>query len=216
MVSTTAQTLVTTLAGGQVAQARALIRTTLHELTGPKKRVEAIRRARAARLTLAALEAAEAAGMDGSEAWSRIASLVEALPALTGAEAMAEAMIKVLTGLREQPSKGASSDTDLEALTQLVTEHLEKRVQLKDVARQLKLHPTTITHRLQRKFGMSFSEYVGKLRVDKAKELLRRTRLPLRQVAQRVGIDDPSNLGRLFRRHEGMSPSAYRKQYGLK
>ena len=67
--------------------------------------------------------------------------------------------------------------------------------------------PSAVTHRLQRRFGLSYSEYLGRLRAEKAKELLRRTRLGIAEVASRVGINDSSNLGRLFRRHVGMSPN---------
>jgi two-component system response regulator YesN len=95
-------------------------------------------------------------------------------------------------------------------------ERLPGKVLLKDIAAELGQHPTAITHWLQRKFDMSFTEYVGRIRIDMAKELLRRTHLGVGEVAQRVGIDDTSNFSRLFRRHEGMSPLDYRKRLGIK
>ena len=87
---------------------------------------------------------------------------------------------------------------------------------MKDVATKLGQTPSAITHRLQRKFGMSFSEYFGRMRVEQAKELLRRTRLSVLEIATRVGVNDPSNLGKLFRKFENVSPIAYRQRYANK
>ena len=54
----------------------------------------------------------------------------------------------------------------------------------------------------------------AKLRVDEGKRLLRTTRLTVRECATRVGIADPANFTRLFRRHENMTPNEYRKRFG--
>ena len=108
------------------------------------------------------------------------------------------------------------NDEAFTELNRIVLERIPGPVTLAEVARQLGEHPTTLTHRLQRKFEMSFSEYVGRLRVDKAKELLRKTRLGAGEVARRVGTSDPSNFSKLFRKYEGMSPSEYRQRFGRK
>ena len=100
------------------------------------------------------------------------------------------------------------------ALNRLVVEGLPEPVTLGEVAESLGQQPSTVTRRLQRQFGMSFTQYVGRLRVDKAKDLLRRTKLTVGQVARRVGIDDASNFGKLFRKFEGMAPLEYRKRFG--
>jgi len=101
-------------------------------------------------------------------------------------------------------------------LNRLVMSRLPGKITLNEIAAELGQHPTAITHRLQRKFGMSFSEYVGRIRIDKAKELLRRTRLGAGEIARRVGTSDASNFSKLFRKLEGMSPLEYRKLFGGK
>ena len=90
---------------------------------------------------------------------------------------------------------------------------MPERVQLREIAQRLGKHPTAITHHLQRKYGLSFCQYVARLRIDKAKELLRRTRLGIGEVATRVGISDQSNFTKQFRKFEGLSPVQYREQY---
>jgi two-component system response regulator YesN len=97
---------------------------------------------------------------------------------------------------------------------QLVEARLVEGVTLNEIAAELGQTPTAITHRLQRGYGMSFSQYLGRLRVEKAKELLRRTQLPVSAIAQRVGLSDVSNFGKLFRKFEGMAPLDYRQRFG--
>jgi AraC-like DNA-binding protein len=103
---------------------------------------------------------------------------------------------------------------DYAELNRILLPRIAEKVTLTEVAQALGVSPSAITHRLQRRFGVSYSEYLGRLRAEKAKELLRRTRLGVAEVASRVGISDPSNLGRLFRRHVMMSPKEYRSRYG--
>ncbi|MCH4272449.1 MAG: helix-turn-helix domain-containing protein, partial [Kerstersia gyiorum] len=53
--------------------------------------------------------------------------------------------------------------------------------------------------------------YLLQRRVARAKQLLGATNWPLERIAASVGYQDPDSLARLFRRHEGMSPAAWRR-----
>lgn len=62
--------------------------------------------------------------------------------------------------------------------------------------------------------GVNFSVYLQTLRINKAKRLLLESDLNLNAIAQEVGYLSSQNLLRLFKRYEGMSPSAYRRMAG--
>jgi AraC family L-rhamnose operon regulatory protein RhaS len=55
--------------------------------------------------------------------------------------------------------------------------------------------------------------YLMKLRLYIASQLLRDTTLPITEIYERVGFNDPAHFGRQFRKHYGTSPSEYRRQY---
>jgi len=114
-----------------------------------------------------------------------------------------------------QPGKTHSAQ-DYPALEALLRDHMTDPPTLQAVADRLGVSPAAVTRRLQRHFGVSYTGYLAKIRLEQAKELLRRTQLPLEAVALRIGLSDASNLGRLFRKHEQMSPGEYRKRYGRK
>ena len=96
----------------------------------------------------------------------------------------------------------------------LVTKHFKEGITLKEVATHLGENPTTITKRLQRTFALSFSQYVGQMKVEHAKKLFRTTKLSNGEVAKRIGIHDSANFAKLFRKHAQLSPSQFRTQFG--
>ncbi len=202
------------LAGGKQDQARALVRAALSETQSPRRARLAVRRARTVGLVAAVLEAAERAEIGVAACWDRFPEFVaEAQRARTDLQ-LVNAGLGLLSILKRKAVREAPESLGYVEINEIVLQHLTDGITLNEVARQLGQHPTAITHRLQRKFGLSYSEYVGRLRVDKAKELLRRTRLSITEVAHRVGVNDPSNFGKLFRKSENLSPQEYRARYG--
>lgn len=59
--------------------------------------------------------------------------------------------------------------------------------------------------------GMSLIDYVNKLRIEQAKELLLNTRMTMAQIAQEVGYYNVQSFNRFFRKFEGMPPSGYKQ-----
>ena len=210
------------LAGGNQPQARELLRGVLDESKALPRRKHATRRARAIAAVAAALEAAEHAGLQCETAWAAMPQLIEAVREATQSRELLDAAMAVLGIVRRRavprrkPAESAAPATAYAELNRILASHFEEGITLEDVARQLGESPSAISHRLRRKFDMSYSEYLGRLRVDKAKELLRRTKLSATEVARRVGIRDQSNFGKLFRRYEGMSPIEYRRRFASK
>lgn len=91
-------------------------------------------------------------------------------------------------------------------------ENLDRPVRLDDLARALWLSPSRTAHAVKEEFGASFSTLVRRAKMHEAARLLVMTRLPVTQVGQLVGIDDPNYFSRLFSRELGVPPRAYRKR----
>lgn len=60
--------------------------------------------------------------------------------------------------------------------------------------------------------GLTPHAYLRRLRLDRAKELLAQTDLPILHIAQQVGYEHHASLTRLFQQQEGCTPQAYRRQ----
>ncbi len=59
--------------------------------------------------------------------------------------------------------------------------------------------------------GMTFSDYLTNLRMEKAKELLARGDLRPAEISNLVGYEDPKYFSQIFRRAAGMSPLDYQR-----
>lgn len=104
-----------------------------------------------------------------------------------------------------------------------------EKVLLYELERYIRLHPATVNARrleevfhyhrnyfnllLQKYQGISFQNYVQKIRMKYAAGLLLGTRLPVREAALAAGWHNSSHFYHLFERHFGMSPSEYRRRH---
>lgn len=215
-LSSPGQAIAAALAGGSLQQARALMQGELEELPRSGGRALERRRARITAMVSAAVEGLAGSGVEVAPVWAAFPDFVAAVATAQEDRVLLDAAMKLFSFLRRDVARVQTEEAlpNYPELAALVNARLPEGITLDEVASVLGQTPSAISHRLRRKFGMSFSDYVGRLRVDRAKRLFRETLLGPLEVGRRVGIPDPSNFARLFRKVEGMSPSAYRKQFG--
>ncbi len=83
---------------------------------------------------------------------------------------------------------------------------------LKEISEGLEIHPAYISREFSKYFdNLSFGEYIRKLRIEKAIDLLHTTSHSLSEIAYLTGFSDQSHFTRIFKRHTGKNPSDYRK-----
>jgi len=95
----------------------------------------------------------------------------------------------------------------------LVQERYWDRVSLSELARELGISKYMLSRRFRQVMGVSFRDYLTRLRLERAKELLQATRYSITEIAQMVGFGDLPRLDKLFKNHTGLAPSAYRSQH---
>lgn len=206
--------IVAALSAGDQDRARAVVRRLIEDTPSRKRVSTRARRARTLAVTAAVLEAAERAGLDTAEALAKYATLPASVERAEDSRTLALASMKVLGPLKRSALKDDFEEGTFARLNELLDSRLAEGITLGEIGERLGQHPTTLTRRLQRAYGMSYSQYLGRRRVDAAMDLLKRTRLSVADVALRVGLNDASNLNKLFRKFEGVSPSEYRKRHG--
>lgn len=107
---------------------------------------------------------------------------------------------------------------DTSSLTDRIRRLLRKRLgqelpSLEEVGEQLAVTPQTLRRRL-REEGRGFQEIKDELRRDAAIEFLVQTRLPLIEIANRVGFSEASTFHRAFKNWTGVAPGEYRSAHG--
>ncbi len=63
----------------------------------------------------------------------------------------------------------------------------------------------------KKEVGYTFSEYLNRVRIAKAKKLLQTTTLKIYEVSELVGIDDSFYFSSLFKKYVGCSPTEFRE-----
>lgn len=98
-----------------------------------------------------------------------------------------------------------------QALRHLEMYYHEPDLNLTSLSRLFYIHPFCFGQRFSEEIGVHFSDYLNRLRIDKACELLRSTRLSIQQISVRVGFANPSYFHRTFKRLMGTTALNYRR-----
>ena len=80
---------------------------------------------------------------------------------------------------------------------------------LKTVAFKLSINPDYLSHKLREETGYSFKEWLTKLRIKTATELLDTRKYTVYEVADMVGYSNPHYFSTVFKQFTGKSPKNY-------
>lgn len=109
-----------------------------------------------------------------------------------------------------EPVSEYHSDTGL-AITDFLRRNIGKKITLEDIAQQYNFHPHYLIELFRKRYGTTPMNYLKHLRLEKSKEYLEFTNIPITEIAERVGMTHPY-FSRLFRDKVGISPSEYREK----
>jgi AraC family transcriptional regulator len=92
----------------------------------------------------------------------------------------------------------------------LLYDRYSEPLSLQEVALDMNLHPVYLCQKFPFYFNCSFGDYIRKIRIEKAVELIfNKPHLSLTKIAYSCGFSDQSHFTRLFRKHIGITPSAF-------
>lgn len=89
--------------------------------------------------------------------------------------------------------------------------HYRERITVEVLAGQCNLSPYRFIHNFKQFTGKSPIDYLIQIRINKAKELLIDSHLPVSEIAEITGYENPLYFSRLFHKNTGVPPTAYRR-----
>lgn len=95
-----------------------------------------------------------------------------------------------------------------------IQQHYQEDISLDDLARDIGYHPNYVCTVFKKTIGQSYLTCLHKERLYVAKRLLQETEYTMEQIANQVGYSSASQLARVFRKYEGISPSVFRNERG--
>ena len=123
------------------------------------------------------------------------------------AAAFATQLARVVTGVNEQDRR---IDPRLGRALQYIHDHLAEDITLADLAAAAAMSPFHFSRCFKAQTGLAPYAFVIARRMERAKELLRATRLPVAEIAWRVGYRNPAKFATQFRRLTGATPGEWR------
>ena len=102
-------------------------------------------------------------------------------------------------------------------LKEIIQDQIDTNISLKQLSKNLDINPAYLSREFYKYFDdLSFGEYIRKLRIEKAIEYFHVPGYSLTKIAYLTGFSDQSHFTRIFKKHTGQNPSAYRKSLHIK
>ena len=99
----------------------------------------------------------------------------------------------------------------------MLLEYIEQRyaepLSLTEIAKHFHFNPSYLSSYFASHNKEGFSEYLNKIRVEKAADLLEKDTASISEISSMVGYSDHSYFTKVFKKLSGFSPSHYRKLY---
>ncbi|CAM3102696.1 response regulator [Paenibacillus sediminis] len=97
-------------------------------------------------------------------------------------------------------------------IARYVERNYHEDISLQDIASRFYLSREYISRKFKQQFGVTLSDYLGNIRIEKAKVLLLNPQLRISQIAEMVGYQDEKYFSKVFKKIEGITPNDFRKQ----
>lgn len=124
--------------------------------------------------------------------------------------------VKILLTKLVTPDKTISNTDEGNEYSKVVTNMLQimktnygMRLVLDTFSEKYHLTPEHISNLFAKETGSTFSNYLRKIRMEKAKELILTTNLKIYEVACRVGYPDPKYFSKVFKEYTGVSAKQF-------
>ncbi len=110
---------------------------------------------------------------------------------------------------------GGLAGNKLRRATEFINANLSEDVTLSEIAETVELSPYHFSRAFKRTTGLTPQQYLIQRRVELAKQLLAKNKLPIVEVSAQVGFKNQSHFTTFFRRLTSMTPKAWREVQSL-
>lgn len=124
-------------------------------------------------------------------------------------------LIRKITASYEKAARMKRQDENrpIRVVKQYIGEHFREPLTLEQVSAVAELSPAYLSTVFKKDTGMTFLEYLSRVRMDMAKQLLKETNCTVADICEQVGYSDVRYFTKTFTRYSGLKPNEYRKLY---
>ena len=118
----------------------------------------------------------------------------------------------VIVSSGDDKDKDTETSVSFSEIVEYLNEHIGENINLDRLTKTFLINRNKLNDIFMKESSMTCMNYLLKLRLDLAKVLLSTTQIPIGEVSARVGFEDQNYFTKVFKKHEGMSPKAFRNQ----
>lgn len=119
---------------------------------------------------------------------------------------MMKEILKAQIDLGEQKEKNT-----VDQVIEYLQDNYMNSITLTDLAEMVHLNANYFSEIFHREKGTAFKEYLTQIRIEHAKELLKKSNYRQSEIAVMVGYNDTKHFSKIFRKYVGITTAEYRK-----
>ncbi len=142
--------------------------------------------------------------LEHSQEWQKLNSVYS----VSGLQRQAEEILGGLEGI-EETSKDPDAHLRL-AMSYIEGHYKDPELSASAVAQTAGMLPSAFSKAFKQATGITYLEYIHRLRIDAAKKLLAKGQMNLKEIAEQVGYTNTVTMNRAFKRYENTTPGKLR------
>ena len=119
---------------------------------------------------------------------------------------------RLLSTVPMQATDDADALARINAAVDFIVQNLTRQFAMKDLAQQLNMSERVFTRFFRSATGNSFTDFVNRLRINRACQLLMETERYVSNICYDAGFNNVANFNRRFLAFKGMTPKEFRQQ----
>lgn len=119
-----------------------------------------------------------------------------------------------IAGILKLQSVYAGNDT-VEKMKVYIERHYQNNLTIEFLSSLFYMNRSYLSHLFKEKTGDTYVNYLNRIRIEKAKQLLLDSSKKMYQIARSVGYDNVKYFFRVFKKYEHMTPEQYRSRSGI-
>ncbi len=114
-------------------------------------------------------------------------------------------LLSILSEIKYQKEKN-----NMQKIEEYLRKNYNKEINLQDIAERFFLSREYISRKFKQEFDETITDYLAKIRIDQAKDLLENPHLKIYDISYLVGYQNEKYFSKVFKKITGQSPNEYR------
>ena len=208
--------LIDYIENGETGRARAVLNEILGNVFFATGGDVKMIRARVLELVVLLSRAAVRGGADAEQIFGMNYQYINRINSFTNIESIASWLSLVIGKFSElvfdmREIKHADA---IQRAMQYVGENFHNKISIDDAAAYVNLSPSYLSKLFKKELDLNFNTYLNQIRVEKSKNFLLNTEIPLIDIAGMCGFEDQSYFSKVFKKFTGSSPGKFRENRG--